>query len=60
LQTVLFEPFEILRHSNQASYRKEVERAGSRPDLEIWLPEYRGALCLREPVSYIKVVLALK
>jgi hypothetical protein len=37
LQTSLFEPFEILRHSNQASYRKEKEEAGSGRDLEIWL-----------------------
>jgi hypothetical protein len=29
LQTALFEPFEILRHSNQESYRKEKEKAGS-------------------------------
>jgi hypothetical protein len=38
LQTSLFEPFEILRHSNQESYRKEKEKAGSGRDLEIWLP----------------------
>jgi len=35
---VLSEPFEILRHSNQESYRKEKENAGSGRDLEIWLP----------------------
>jgi hypothetical protein len=28
LQTVLFEPFEILRRSNQESYRREREKAG--------------------------------
>ena len=39
LQTALFEPFEILRHSNQESYRKEKENGGSGRDLEIWLPE---------------------
>ena len=39
LQTTLFEPFEILRHSNQESVRKEKEIAGSGRDLEIWLPE---------------------
>ena len=33
LQTTLFEPFEILRHSNQQSYRKEKEKAGSGRDL---------------------------
>lgn len=27
LQTALFEPFEILRHSNQENYRKEMEKA---------------------------------
>jgi hypothetical protein len=29
LRTTLFEPFEILRHSNQESYRNEKEKAGS-------------------------------
>ena len=38
LQTALFEPFEILRHSNQESSRKEKERAGSGRELGIWLP----------------------
>lgn len=37
LQTALFEPFEILRHSNQESHRKEIEKAGSGRDLGIWL-----------------------
>jgi hypothetical protein len=37
LHTALFEPFEILRHSNRESYRKETEKAGSGRDLEIWL-----------------------
>jgi site-specific DNA recombinase len=37
LQTALFEPFEILRHSNQESYRKENEKAGSGRELGIWL-----------------------
>jgi hypothetical protein len=39
LQTSLFEPFEILRHSNQESYSKEKEKAGSGRDFGIWLPE---------------------
>ncbi len=39
LQTALFEPFEILRHSNQESYRKEKEKAGCGRELRIWLPE---------------------
>jgi len=39
LQTALFEPFEILRHSNQESYRKENEEVGSGRELGIWLPE---------------------
>ncbi len=33
----LFEPFDILRPSNQESYRKEKETAGLWRDLEIWL-----------------------
>ena len=37
LRTTLFEPFEILRRSNQESCRKEKEIAGSGQDLEIWL-----------------------
>ena len=37
LQTGLFEPFEILRHSNQETYRKEMDKAGSGRDLQIWL-----------------------
>ena len=37
LQTALFEPFEILRHSNQESCRKEKEKAGSGCNLEDWL-----------------------
>jgi hypothetical protein len=39
LRTMLFEPFEILRHSNQESTRKEKEIAGSGQDLDIWLPK---------------------
>jgi magnesium chelatase subunit ChlI-like protein/recombinase-like zinc beta ribbon protein len=38
LRTTLFEPFEILRHSNQESYRKEKANGGSGRDMEIWLP----------------------
>jgi len=38
LRTTLFEPFEILRHSNRGSCRKENDNAGSGRDLEIWLP----------------------
>ncbi len=38
LRTTLFEPFEILRHSNQESYRKEKEDGGSGRDLGIWYP----------------------
>jgi site-specific DNA recombinase len=37
LQTALFEPFKILRHSNQQSSRKEKENGGSGRDVEIWL-----------------------
>ena len=39
LKTSLFEQFEILRHSNQESYRKEKENAGSGRELGIWLPK---------------------
>jgi hypothetical protein len=39
LQTTLFEPFEILRHSNQENYRKEKEKSGSGRELEVWLPK---------------------
>ena len=37
LRTILFEPFEILRHSNRESSRKENENPGSGRDLEVWL-----------------------
>ncbi len=37
LRTILFEPFEILRHSNRESSRKENDNAGSGRDLGIWL-----------------------
>ena len=37
LETALFEPFEILRHSNQESHRKEKEKAGSGREMGIWL-----------------------
>jgi site-specific DNA recombinase len=37
LRTSLFEPFEILRHSNRESYRKEKENEGSGRELGIWL-----------------------
>jgi hypothetical protein len=37
LQTTLFEPFDILRHSNWESSRKEKENGGSGRDLEVWL-----------------------
>jgi site-specific DNA recombinase len=38
LHTTVFEPFQILRHSNRESDRKERENVGSGRDLEIWLP----------------------
>jgi hypothetical protein len=37
LRTSLFEPFEILRHSNQGSCRNEMENSGSGRNFEIWL-----------------------
>jgi hypothetical protein len=38
----LFEPFEILRHSNQESCRKEKEHGESGRELRIWLPKNHG------------------
>ena len=54
LQTALFEPFQILRHSNQESYRKEKEKAGSGRDLGIWLPgmDSNHDSRLQRPLSY--------
>jgi hypothetical protein len=37
LRTTLFEPFEILQHSNRESARKENQNVGSGQDLEVWL-----------------------
>lgn len=37
LRTSLFEPFEVLRHSNRESYRKEKEIGKPMTDIEIWL-----------------------
>jgi site-specific DNA recombinase len=48
LRTTLFEPFEILRHSNRESCRKENENVGSGQDSGIWLPESPGGLGLKE------------
>ena len=42
LQTARFEPFEILRHSNQESYRKKKKKAGSGREMGIWLPTKPG------------------
>jgi len=39
LRTALFEPFEILRHSNRECHRKENNSLGSGRDLRVWLPE---------------------
>ncbi len=54
LRTTLFEPFEILRHSNQESYRKEKENGASGRDLEIWLPgmDSNHDSRLQRPLSY--------
>jgi hypothetical protein len=54
LQTALFEPFEILRHSNQESCRKEKEKAGSGHDFGIWLPgmDSNHDSRLQRPLSY--------
>jgi site-specific DNA recombinase len=37
LRTTLFEPFDVLRHSNSESHRKEKEKGGSMNDIGIWL-----------------------
>ena len=37
LRAILFEPFEILRHSNRATHTKENQKPGSGRDSEIWL-----------------------
>jgi hypothetical protein len=37
LRTTLFEPFDVLRHSNSESLRKEKEKGGSMTDMKIWL-----------------------
>jgi hypothetical protein len=55
LPTTLFEPFEILRHSNQESYRKEKENGGSGRNMEIWLPMSPGRLSLRERCPLIMI-----
>jgi site-specific DNA recombinase len=54
LRTTLFEPFEILRYSNRETYRKENEKAGSRRDLEVWLPgmDSNHDSRLQRPLSY--------
>ena len=54
LRTSLFEPFEILRHSNQESYRREKENVGSGCDLTIWLPgmDSNHDSRLQRPLSY--------
>jgi hypothetical protein len=54
LQTALFEPFEILRHSNRESYRKEKENAGSGREMRIWLPgmDSNHDSRLQRPLSY--------
>jgi site-specific DNA recombinase len=39
LETTLFEPFEIMRHSNRESRRKENKISGSGRDMEVWLPK---------------------
>jgi site-specific DNA recombinase len=38
LRATLLEPFDVLRHSNSESLRKEKELKGSMTDTEVWLP----------------------
>ncbi len=54
LRTSLFEPFELLRHSNRETYRKENENPGSGQDLEVWLPgmDSNHDSRLQRPLSY--------
>ena len=54
LQTDLFEPFEVLRHSNQESCRREKEKVGSGREMEIWLPgmDSNHDSRLQRPLSY--------
>jgi len=57
LRTTLFEPFEMLRHSNRESYRKENENARSGRDLEIWLRrKHRRTRLRRVEVWFIRVL----
>ena len=37
LRTTLLEPFDVLRHSNSESQRKEKEKGGSMTNIEVWL-----------------------
>jgi site-specific DNA recombinase len=54
LHTTLFEPFEILRHSNRESHRKENENPGTGCNSEIWLPgmDSNHDSRLQRPLSY--------
>ena len=54
LHASLFEPFEILRHSNRESHRKENENPGSGGKLGIWLPgmDSNHDSRLQRPLSY--------
>jgi hypothetical protein len=52
LRTTLFEPFEILCHSNRESCRKENDNEGSGRDLEIWLPEPDSNLTRRLTIAH--------
>jgi hypothetical protein len=54
LRTTLFEPFEVLRHSNQESHKREKEFGGSGGDIEIWLPgmDSNHDSRLQRPLSY--------
>ncbi len=54
LRANLFEPFEILRHSNRESLRKEKENGGSGRNLGIWLPgmDSNHDSRLQRPLSY--------
>ena len=54
LCVTLFEPFNILRHSNRESDRSERENGGSGGDLQFWLPgmDSNHDSRLQRPLSY--------
>ena len=54
LRTTLFEPFEILRHSNQEGYRKEKENSGQDATCKFGSPAERSSQKLYESGSFYR------